>query len=53
MGSFVSRLLYGTLEAIVAGVAIGGILALVRRVQIAFGVTEEKENRRVHVSSAS
>jgi hypothetical protein len=53
MGSFASRLVSTAFEAIVAGIAIDGILVLVRRVQLAFGVREGKENRSVHISHVS
>jgi hypothetical protein len=39
MEAFVVRLLMCVAESLVAGAAIGGLITLVRRIQIAFGVT--------------
>jgi hypothetical protein len=52
MESLLLRIASGTLEAVFAGIAIGGVLALVRKIQIAFGVKENSEDRRIHVSGA-
>lgn len=37
-------------ESIVAGVAIGALLILVRRIQLALGVKENKSEGRPHVT---
>lgn len=52
MESLVLRILVATAEAVLCGVALGGLLAFVRRIQIALGVKGRKINRPVHASRA-
>jgi hypothetical protein len=48
MDSLVLRIASAAVEAVVAGLAIAGVLLLVRKIQIAVGVKDEREEHRVH-----
>jgi hypothetical protein len=43
MDALVSQIASTVFEALVAGIVVGGVLLLVRRIQIAAGVKDERE----------
>lgn len=45
MQSLIMRISFTALEAVVAGLAIAGTLTLIRKIQIAFGGTDDKPQK--------
>jgi len=50
MEPLVLRIASTAIEAVIVGVALAGVLMLVRRIQIAFGVKDHTEPKQVHLS---
>ena len=52
MEPLVLRVSSTTVEAIIVGIALGAALVLIRKIQLALGVKDDREEKQAHIRSA-
>ena len=52
MWPIIAKISYTAVEALAVGLGVGGALALIRKLQIAFGAHDHNEDRRIHAQGS-